>query len=113
MTILTYKRLKAHGACPDQLALFKGKYGTSVAVTVEAAQEVAAEFDWDWALRLLDDQGRVAYDADATSARAVYRAAMASAWAAYEAATAPALAAYEAATASAWALAFIASEARK
>ena len=133
--ILTYERLKQAGACRDQLALFKRKYGASVAVTVEAAIEAASEFDWTWARRLLDEPAqaaynaataparaaygaarapaRAAYEAARSPARAAYNAAGASAWAAYEAATAPAWAAYEAATASAWAQAFIESEARK
>ena len=113
MAVLTYERLKEHGACREQLALFKRKYGESVVVTVEAAQEVAGEFDWLWARRLLDAPAWAAYEAATASASAAYEAATASAWAAYEAATASASAAYEAATAPAWARAFIESEARK
>lgn len=122
--ILTYERLKDADACRDQLALFKRKYGASVAVTIEVAQEVAEDFDWDWARRLLDPPALAAYTAARASARAAfnaaiapalaaYNAATASAWAAYNAAKAPARTAFDAAIASAWANAFIESEARK
>jgi len=102
MAILTYNRLVEAGACRAQLTLFKRKFGESVIVTVEAAQEVAGEFSWDWAGCLLDASARRAYDEALASVRRAHGEALASA-----------RRAYDEALASAWAQAFIDSESRK
>ena len=96
--IITLKQLTDVGACSEQVALFKATFGDSVNVTVARARKVSGLFDWDFARRFLDGEGKAAYDA-----------ATAPAYADYKAATAPAYAAYDAATATAWASAYIAT----
>ena len=118
---LTLATLRARGACREQVALFKAKFGNSVKITEALCVEHSTEFSWGWAAsNLLSAPARAAYEAATAPARAAYDAAIAaiapagaaynaataSAGAAYEAATAPAGAAYDAAIASAWARAY-------
>jgi hypothetical protein len=70
-------------ACTSQVDLFERTFGDSVVVTVKRAEKVAALFQWLWATRLLDAQGR-----------AKYERVIAAAWAEYDRVTAPALAEY-------------------
>ena len=124
--IITLKQLTDARACSEQVALFEATFGDSVNVTVARARKVSGLFDWDFARRFLDGEGKAAYEAAVAPAYAAYKAAMAAAsamapayaaykaarataWAAYKAAMAPAYAAYEAAMAAAWASAYIAT----
>ena len=107
--IITLKQLTDVGACSEQVALFKATFGDSVNVTVARARKVSGLFDWDFARRFLDGEGKAAYDAATAPADAAYKASTATAYAAYKAATAPAAAAYKAARATAWASAYIAT----
>jgi hypothetical protein len=94
MAILTLATLKAKGACADQCALFRSKFGDSVDVTPELCVSVAAQFDWGWA----------ACNLLTAPALADYERATAAAWADYDRAkAAPARADFERATAAAWA----------
>jgi len=101
--IITLKQLTDARACSEQVALFEATFGDSVNVTVARARKVSGLFDWDFAVRFLDDEGKAAYEAAVAPADAAYKAARATAYAAYEAATATAAAAYDAATATAYA----------
>ena len=107
--ITTLKQLTDVGACSEQVALFKATFGDSVNVTVARARKVSGLFDWDFARRFLDGEGKAAYNAARATADAAYDAATAPAYAAYNAARATAYAAYNAATATAWASAYIAT----
>ncbi len=101
---ITYAQLRASGACRDQLALFKRKFGDSVEVTVQLAESVANEFDWDWAASKLlkaaawDEYYRVRaaardeYYHVTAAARAECERVTAAAWAEYYRVTAPAFA---------------------
>jgi hypothetical protein len=60
--LLAYQQLKAAGACADQRALFKAKFGLQVEVTVALATQVAQEFDWLWAAKLLSAAALAAYE---------------------------------------------------
>ena len=96
--IITLKQLTDARACSEQVERFEATFGDSVNVTVARARKVSGLFDWDFARRFLDGEGKAAYDA-----------ATAPAAAAYDAATATAAAAYDAARATAWASAYIAT----
>ena len=112
---ITYAQLRASGACRDQLALFKRKFGDSVEVTVQLAESVANEFDWDWvASKLLKAPAWDEYYRVTAAAWDEYERVTAAAWAEYYRVTAPAfaeydrvraaaLAEYERVTAAAWA----------
>ena len=102
--IITLKQLTDARACSEQVERFEATFGDSVNVTVAKARKVAGKFDWDFAVRFLDDEGKAAYEVSRAPAYAAYEAAMAPAYAAaaaYEAAMAPAYAAYDAAMAAA------------
>ena len=92
---ITYRELKNAGACADQLAEFKRRYGKSIEVTEEACAEVAQVFDWDWAAyHLLTEPARKAYRDAIAPARKAYDDAIAPARKAYDDAIAPAQKAY-------------------
>lgn len=76
--VLTLATLKRKGACADQRALFRAKFGAAVVVTEALCVEHAAAFSWSWGAENL-------LSAPAEAARA-------SAEAAYQAARAPAFA---------------------
>ncbi len=97
--IITLKQLTDARACSEQVERFEATFGDSVNVTVARARKVSGLFDWDFARRFLDGEGKAAYEAAMAPAYAAYEAAMAPAYAAYEAAMAPAYAAYKAARA--------------
>jgi hypothetical protein len=59
--IVTKQMLIDADACSDQVDLFEGIFGDSVAVTIERAEKVAHLFDLDCATRLLDEQGCTEY----------------------------------------------------
>ena len=88
---ITYAQLRASGACRDQLALFKRKFGDSVEVTVQLAESVANEFDWDWvASKLLKAPAWDEYERVTAAAWDEYERVTAAAWAEYYRVTAPA-----------------------
>ena len=89
--IFTLKQLTDARACAEQVALFKATFGDSVNVTVAKARKVANKFDWDFAVRFLDNDGNHEY----------------------KRVRAPALAEYERVNAAAWASAYIATCKRK
>ena len=127
--IITKQDLINANACNEQVNLFEKTFGDSVVVTVEQAKKVAHLFDWSWAVRLLDGQGRAEYWRDAAiawaehqrvreaawaeykrvaePARVEYERVQAPAWAEYQRVAEPARAEYKRATATAWATAFI------
>ena len=105
--IITKQMLIDAGACRDQVELFAKKFGDSVVVTVIRAKKVAHLFGWDWAVQLLDGQGRVEYERVTATALAEYKRVQAPALAEYKRVQAPALAEYERVQATAWASAFI------
>ena len=94
-----------------QVDLFEKTFGDSVVVTVKRSEKVANLFNWDWAARLLDDQGRSEYNRDDAAALAECQRVIAPAWAEYERVEATAIAAaraeYQRVKAAAWATAFI------
>ena len=89
-------------ACEQQVSLFRETFGESVNVTVARAKKVAGLFDWTFARRFLDEQGKADYD--------IFRAA---AWADYDRICAAAWAERDRASAAAWATAYIATCRRK
>jgi hypothetical protein len=97
----------------DQVDLFEKTFGDSVVVTVERAEKVAHLFDWNWATRFLDSQGRAEYErvnAPAWAAWLENKRVIAPAWAENKRVNAPAWAAwveYKRVIALAWATAFI------
>ena len=92
--VLTLAALKRKGACADQIALFRDKFGDSVVVTEALCVEHAAAFSWSWgAENLLSAPALAAHQAAIAPARAAYQAAIAPARAAYQAAVASAEAA--------------------
>ena len=105
--VLHLSTLIDHGACADQVELFKKTYGTATRVTVAKCVAVAHLFDFDWARCLLGPTARAEYDKARASAWAEYEKACASAWAEYEKARAAAWAEYGKAIAPAWAAAYI------
>ena len=105
--IITKQMLIDAGACRDQVDLFANKFGDSVIVTVKRAEQVVDLFDWDWAARLLDRQGRPEYERVRATALAKYQRVIATADAEYGRVKATALAEYWRVIATAWASAFI------
>lgn len=59
--IFTKQRLIDVDACQPQVDLFAETFGDSVKVTVARARKVAYLFDWDFAARFLDNEGRAEY----------------------------------------------------
>jgi hypothetical protein len=90
--IMTKQMLIDAKACPSQVDLFEETFGDSVVVTIKRMEKVAHLFEWVWATRLLDAQGRAEYDRAKAPARAEYRRVIAAADAEYDRATASALA---------------------
>jgi cell division septum initiation protein DivIVA len=89
--IITKQMLIDADACSDQVDLFEGIFGDSVAVTIERAEKVAHLFDWDCATRLLDEQGCIEYKRTLAAAQAECDRAIAAAQAEYDRAPAEAL----------------------
>jgi hypothetical protein len=79
--IITKQMLIDAEACPEQVDLFEGIFGDSVVVTISRAKKVANLFDWGWAIRLLDAQGRAEYKRVTAAAWDEYHRAEAAAWA--------------------------------
>jgi hypothetical protein len=75
--------------------LFEKTFGDSVVVTLKRAEKVAHLFDWAWATRLLDAQGRAEYDRATAGASAEYRRVILAAQAELDLATAASLSEYE------------------
>ncbi len=94
-TIITKQMLIDAGAYCDQVDLFEKTFGDSVSVTVKRAEKVAQLFQWGWAIRLLDAQGRAKYYCATAPAWAEYHRARATASAEYHRVIAPALAEYD------------------
>jgi hypothetical protein len=125
--IMTKQMLIDADACTDQVDLFERTFGDSVVVTVKRAEKVANLFDWNWAIRFLDAQGRAEYHRAMTAAGAEYNRVMVdasaeykrvmadafddlakkAAWAEYRRATVPAWDEYWRGAATVWATAFI------
>ena len=101
--IITKQMLIDADACPEQVDLFEEIFGDSVVVTISRAKKVARLFDWVWATRLLDAQGRAEYDRVKAPAWDELDRAIAPAWAEYLRATATALAEFNRVKAPAWA----------
>jgi hypothetical protein len=97
--------LRAHGACADQLALFRATFGDGPVAVTEANMSRAVEVGlWiEWLAHFIPAPALAAFEAADEQAGAAYNEAYAQAWAAFQAARAPAWAAYEAARAPAWA----------
>jgi hypothetical protein len=68
--IVTKQMLIDAKACGHQVNLFEKTFGDSVVVTIKRAEKVAHLFQWDWAIRLLDTQGRAEYSCGIEAARA-------------------------------------------
>jgi hypothetical protein len=125
--IITKQMLIDADACPNQVDLFERTFGDSVVVTVKRAEKVAHLFDWAWATRFLDAQGRAKYTRARVAALDEYIRATAptlaeyergiadafddrvkkAAWAEYERVIEAAWAEYDRAAATVWATAFI------
>jgi hypothetical protein len=83
--ILHLKTLQEHGACANQVKLFRKRFGGSIRVTEALCVKVAQDFSFDWgAWHLLTPE-----------ALAEYERVEAQAWAEYERVEALALAEYE------------------
>ena len=94
--MITYRMLKAKGACYTQVELFKKTFPEGAKLSVELAVSVASKFDFDWAARnLLSEASRAAYEEAVAPLWAAYEEAVAPLWAAYKEAKAPLWAAYE------------------
>ena len=59
--VITKQMLIDADACRNPVDLFENTFGDSVVVTVKRAEKVAHLFDWNWATRFLDSQGRAEY----------------------------------------------------
>ena len=92
--IITKQMLIDAKACPSQVDLFEEIFGDSVVVTIKRAEKVANLFDWNWAIRLLNAQGRAECKRVMADASAEYKRVGASARAEYERAKATASAEY-------------------
>lgn len=90
---LRCSQLTRLGACAEQRAAFRARFGRAVQVTEDVCVAHASVFDWTWAAEhLLGPDAWAAYKAVEADALAAYKAATADAWAAYEAAQARAFA---------------------
>jgi hypothetical protein len=99
--IITYKELRDKGACVDQLALFKSRFGAAVTVTVEGALGLAKGFDLNWLDKhFLTGAISAEYKTKHASIWAEYEAKRASIWAEYNTKRASISAEYEAKRAS-------------
>ena len=118
--IFTLKMLTDAQACSEQVNKFRDTFGDSVNVTVARARKVADKFDWDFAVRFLDDEGKAEYERVNGPASAEYQrvrgAALAeyqrvsgAALAEYQRVNGPALAEYQRVSGAAWASAYIAT----
>jgi hypothetical protein len=96
--------LRAHGACADQLALFRATFGdTPVAVTeVNMSRAVDVGLQIEWLECFLAAPALAAFETARAPAWAAFQADDAPAWAAFQADDAPAWAAFETARAQAW-----------
>ena len=82
---ITVALLRSKGACEDQVDTFRSLFGDAAPLTVEAAVENAASFDWNWAAdRLLSAPARVEYRKVHDAARAEYEKVRDADWAEYE-----------------------------
>ena len=104
MTELKLQTLIDRGACADQVALFRAKFGESVDVTHELCASVASEFDFCWAARnLLPPAAYAEYARVRAPAYAKYKRVTAPAYAKYKRVTAPDYAEYKRVTDAAYA----------
>jgi len=93
--IITLKQLKEHGACPDQIALFKKLFGERVSVTKTVCLKYGARFNLNWAAReLLSPTANKAYKEVMAPANKAYKEVMAPANKAYNEVMVPANKAY-------------------
>ena len=72
--IITLQMLLDESACKAQVEKFRELFGESVNVTVAEARKVADKFDWRFAVRFLDAEGRADYERVTGPAWADYRA---------------------------------------
>jgi cell division septum initiation protein DivIVA len=102
--ILHLQELIDKGACPDQVRLFRKRFGKSVSVTVALCVKVAQDFDLGWAAsNLLSAPALAEYERVRAQALAEYERVRAQALAEYERVRAQAWAEYERVRAQAWA----------
>jgi hypothetical protein len=98
--MITYKMLKAKGACESQASLFKELFPNGAPLSVETAVSVADKFDWDWAaINLLTQEGKGAYQEAVAPLCKAYQEAKEPLWKAYQEALAPLYKAYQEAVA--------------
>ena len=100
--VFSLKMLTDARACSEQVDLFRKTFGESVNVTVARACKVADKFDWDFASRFLDDEGKAEYERVRGPALAEYQRVSSPAWAEYQRVHGPA-----------WAFAYIATVTRR
>ena len=85
MKTITLALLEKHGACSDQVALFKKTFGDEVKLTKSNLKiALAADLSFDWCECLLTDSARAEYEKVCDSARAEYEKVCGPAWAEYE-----------------------------
>ena len=107
--IITRQQIIEAHACRGQVDDFTRLFGESVVVTVAKARKVASVFDWDFAVRFLDDEGWAEYKRVSGAALAEYRSVSGPAWAEYQRVSGVALAEYTRVSGPAWAAAYIAT----
>jgi hypothetical protein len=101
---ITLKQLRDAKVCPNVLSLFEGLFGQAVEVTVEAAEAVASQFDFDFAASIfLTAPARDEYDWAMGHARAECERVTDAARDEYDRVTAAARAECERVTDAAWA----------
>ena len=85
MPQITLLQLRKLGACADQCAEFKKRFGKSVEITEELCLSVAGVFSWDWAANnLLGAPALAEYGRVTVPAWAEYDRVIAAAWAEYK-----------------------------
>lgn len=85
MKTITYKQLKAAGACKSQLRLFRKLFGAKTEVTEELCVKHAHEFDFTWAaVKLLTATALEEYDRVTAPAWEEHERVTAPAWEEYE-----------------------------
>ncbi len=101
---ITYRQLKAKGACADQLAKFKSLFGKEVTLSLELCLQHASIFDFYWAaMNFLSDSDYEEYRKASAPAHAEYEKVRAPAYAEYRKVSDSARAEYEKAIAPAYA----------
>lgn len=106
---ITTRKLRDKGACNEQVALFREKFGEKVEfaskrAAVAAAKKLGSAFKWDWAAEnLLSAKGSAEYRKARDAAWAECQKVRGAAWAEYKKARDAAAAKYEKVKEAAWA----------